>query len=380
MTSKQFKIFYKVSVITLAIAAAALLGSIILWAIDAEVLRTFAVIFIEPLKSMYIITEVLIRTIPLIFVALGISVAFRSGIINIGAEGQMLMGILGATIIAVTFPSLPKGIMIPLALLAGTLFGVLYGAIPALLKTRLNVSELLSTVMLNYIAIQIYVFCIRGPLIDPEELVTGSGTPQSMRFPKAAWLSRLIPGTRLHTGLIIALVLAVLLYLLLWRTSFGYKMRAAGAGKKSARYGGINVARYLITAMCISGGFAGLAGSVEVMGLHRRAIEGISSGYGFTGIVVALFGGLHPAGIIPSAFLFGLILVGGDMTQRMVGVPSNMVQVLQGIIILAIVSAQMVINNPYIMEKAESHFRSRFPSRDKSEANSPEPICEGALS
>jgi general nucleoside transport system permease protein len=367
MTTKQFKFFYKTIVILLAIAAAALLGSIILWAIDAKVLKTFAVIFIEPLKSLYIITEVLIRTIPLIFVALGISVAFRSGILNIGAEGQMLMGIVGTTIIAVSLPTLPRGIMIPLALLAGILFGVLYGAIPALLKTRLNVSELLSTVMLNYIAIQIYVFCIRGPLIDPAELVTGSGTPQSMRFPKTAWLTRLIPGTRLHTGLLIALVLAVLLYLLLWRTSFGYKMRAAGAGKKSARYGGINVSRYLVTAMCISGGFAGLAGSVEVMGLHRRAIEGISSGYGFTGIVVALFGGLHPAGIIPSAFLFGLILVGGDMTQRMVGVPSNMVQVLQGIIILTIVSAQMVINNPYLMEKAESRFRSLFPSKENSQ-------------
>jgi simple sugar transport system permease protein len=214
--------------------------------------------------------------------------------------------------------------------------------------------------MLNYIALQIYVFSLRGPLIDPAELVTGSGTPQSMRFPKTAWLTRLIPGTRLHTGLILALILAGLLYLLLWRTSFGYKMRAAGAGEKAARYGGINVSRYLVTAMCLSGGFAGLAGSVEVMGLHRRAIEGISSGYGFTGIVVALFGGLHPAGIIPSAFLFGLILVGGDMTQRMVGVPSNMVQVLQGIIILTIVSAKMVINNPYLMERTEQNLRSFF--------------------
>jgi simple sugar transport system permease protein len=360
MTNKQFQILYKTAVIAIAIGAAAFLGALVLWAIGAEVLTTFAVIFIEPLKSMYIITEVLIRAIPLIFVALGISVAFRSGILNIGAEGQILAGILGATIIAVTFPTLPRGVIIPMALLTGTLFGAFYGAIPGILKTRLNVSELLSTVMLNYIALQIYVFSLRGPLIDPAELVTGSGTPQSMRFPKTAWLTRLIPGTRLHTGLILALILAGLLYLLLWRTSFGYKMRAAGAGEKAARYGGINVSRYLVTAMCLSGGFAGLAGSVEVMGLHRRAIEGISSGYGFTGIVVALFGGLHPAGIIPSAFLFGLILVGGDMTQRMVGVPSNMVQVLQGIIILTIVSAKMVINNPYLMERTEQNLRSFF--------------------
>lgn len=365
MTNRQFRILYKITVIAIAIGAAAFLSALLLWAIGAEVLTTFAVIFIEPLKSMYIITEVLIRAIPLIFVALGISVAFRSGILNIGAEGQILAGVLGATIIAVIFPTLPRGVMIPLAMATGTFFGVVYGAIPGLLKTRLNVSELLSTVMLNYIAIQIYVFCLRIPLIDPAELITGSGTPQSMRFPKTAWLTRIIPGTRLHTGLLLALVLAGLLYLLLWRTSIGYKMRAAGAGEKAARYGGINVSRYLVAAMCLSGGFAGLAGAVEVMGVHRRAIEGISSGYGFTGIVVALFGGLHPAGIIPSAFLFGLILVGGDMTQRMVGVPSNMVQVLQGIIILTIVSAKMVINNPYIMEKTEQHMRSLYLTKIK---------------
>lgn len=353
MTKKQFNFYYKSAIILLAIIAALFLSSIILWAIGAEVLKTYSVIFLEPLKNIYMITEVLIRVIPLIFIALGIAVSFRSGILNIGAEGQMLMGILGATIICVTMPELPRYVIIPLAMLTGSLFGFAYGAIPGILRAKLQVSELLSTVMLNYIAVQVYVLCLRKPLIDPAELITGSGTPQSMRFPKTAWLDRLIPGTRLHSGLIIALVLAVIIYFLLWRTTYGYKMRAAGAQAKAARYGGINVPRFLIAAMCISGAFAGLAGAVEVMGVHHRAIEGISSGYGFTGIVVALFGGLHPAGIIPSAFFFGLILVGGDMTQRMVGVPSNMVQVLQGIVILVIVAVKMVLANPYLQERAE---------------------------
>jgi len=356
VTKKQFNLFFKGIVLLLAVLTAALLASFILLTIGADVWKSFYVIFIEPLKSFYIITEVLIRMIPLVLVALGITIAFRSGILNIGAEGQILMGILGSTIIAVCFPELPRIVMIPLALTAGALFGGVYGTIPGLLRARLNVSELLSTVMLNYIAAQIYVLCLRGPLIDPKELVTGSGTPQSMRFPKTAWLARLIPGTRLHSGLIIALVLAGLLYLLLWKTSFGYKLRAAGAGPKAARYGGINVGRSLVIAMCLSGALAGLAGSSEVMGLHRRAIEDISSGYGFTGIVVALFGGLHPGGIIPASFFFALILVGGDMTQRMVGVPANMVQVLQGIIILTIISVKMVINNPYIIERAGRRF------------------------
>ncbi|WP_246157030.1 ABC transporter permease [Oceanispirochaeta crateris] len=356
MTKKQFNLCYKGIVLLMAILAAAFLASLVLWTIGADVWKSFSVIFIEPLKSFYIITEVLIRVIPLILVALGITVAFRSGILNIGAEGQIIMGILGSTIVAVCFPELPRIVMIPLALAAGALFGGFYGAIPGLLKARLDVSELLSTVMLNYIAAQVYVLCLRGPLIDPNELITGSGTPQSMRFPKTAWLTRMVPGTRLHTGLILALVLAAVLYLLLWKTSFGYKLRAAGAQSKAARYGGINVPRSLVIAMCISGALAGLAGSSEVMGLHRRAIEDISSGYGFTGIVVALFGGLHPGGIIPASFFFALILVGGDMTQRMVGVPANMVQVLQGIIILTIISVKMVINNPYILERAARRF------------------------
>jgi simple sugar transport system permease protein len=173
-----------------------------------------------------------------------------------------------------------------------------------------------------------------------------------MRLPRAAWLDRLVPGSRIHTGLLLALALAALVWLLLWRTPLGFRLRAAGAGRKAARYAGIPVERSLVTAMLLAGGFAGLAGAVEVAGVHHRAIEGISSGYGFAGIVVALFGGLHPAGIAPAAAFFGLLLVGADMTQRAAGVPANMVLVLQGVIILAIVSAQAFVDDPYAMERA----------------------------
>ena len=376
MTKKQFQITFKITVFLLAVIVCALMASIILWTIGAEVLKSFSVIFFEPLKNFFIISEVLIRMIPLLLVALGITVAFRSGILNIGGEGQIIMGILGTTIVAVCFPTLPRFIMIPAALLAGALFGGLYAAIPGILKAKLQVSELLSTVMLNYIAAQIYVLCLRGPLIDPNELVTGSGTPQSIRFPEAAWLTRYVKGTRVHSGLLIALVLALVVYLILWKTTFGYKLRAAGAQQKAARYGGINVARSLVTAMVISGALAGVAGGSEVMGLHRRAIEDISSGYGFTGIVVALFGGLHPAGIIPASFFFGLILVGGDMTQRMVGVPANMVQVLQGIIILTIISVKMVINNPYILDRVTRRFSHLISDMGSEKSDTPETEVE----
>lgn len=355
--NKRFILIYKSCIVLLAVIAAMALGSVILITIGANVAKTYAVIVFEPLKNIGLLAEVGIRMIPLTIIALGIAVAYRSGIINIGAEGQMMMGILGAAAVALAMPEVPKPVLIPTAMLAGFACGGLWGALAGYLKAKLQVSELLSTVMLNYIAEQFYTFCLRKPMLDPAEITMGSGTPQTMRLTKNIWLSRIITGTRLHTGLIIAIILAVLVYFLLWRTSFGFKMRAAGASARAARYGGIAVGTCLVVAMVISGGLAGLAGAIEVMGVHHRAIGGITSGYGFSGIVVALFGGLHPAGIIPAAFFFGLLLVGGNMTQNAVGVPANMVSVLQGVIILVIVATQMVLSNKYLMERVWRHFQ-----------------------
>ncbi|MDR3312518.1 MAG: ABC transporter permease [Spirochaetaceae bacterium] len=355
--TRQFRLLYQAVIVVLAVLAAMLMGAMVLAAIGADVARTYAVILTEPLKNVGLISEVILRAIPLTIIALGISVAYRSGFINIGAEGQMAMGILASAAVALALPDIPRPVLLPIALLAGAAGGAAWGFVPGILKARLKVSELLSTVMLNYIAFQFYTFCLRGPMLDPAEITLGSGTPQSMRLTRSIWLDRIIPNTRLHTGIFIALALALIVYVLLWKTTFGYNMRAAGAQERAARYGGISVARYLVVAICISGALAGLAGAVEVAGVHRRAIEGITAGYGFSGIVVALFGGLHPAGIVPAAFFFGLLLVGADMTQRLVGVPANMVQVLQGIIILVIVSGKMVINNPYLMEKAWQRFQ-----------------------
>lgn len=356
--TKRFRMYYQIGIILLAIITALLLGAVILWAIGANVLKTYIVILTEPLKNRIGITEVLLRLVPLSIIALGITVAYRSGIINIGAEGQMAIGVLTTTAIALLFPNLPRTVLIPFAIVAGAIGGAAWGFIPGFLKAKLEVSELLSTVMLNYIAAQLYTFFLRGPMLDPAEITMGSGTPQSMRLTRNLDLTRLIPGTRIHTGIFLAIILTIFIYLLLWKTSFGYKMRAAGASERAARYGGINVPLYLIVAMMISGAFAGIAGAVEIAGVHRRAIEGVTSGYGFSGIVVALFGGLHPAGILPAALFFGLLIYGADMTQRLVGVPANMVQVLQGIIILVIVSTKMILANPYLMQRFETKWNS----------------------
>jgi general nucleoside transport system permease protein len=349
---RSFRALYVAAVVLAAAAAAAGAGALVLVAIGKSPWLTYGVILTGPLQDLFGATEILVRAVPLTLVALGIAISFRSGILNIGAEGQIMMGVLAAASVALACPGLPHAALLPLCLAAGATAGALWAGIAGILRTKLGVNEILSTVMLNYIAAQVYTLLLRGPMIDPDEVMTGSGTPQSMRLARAAWLDRLVPGTRLHTGALLALALAVLVWLLLWRTTLGYRMRAAGAGAKAARYAGIRVERSLLAAMLFAGGFAGLAGAVEVLGVHHRAIEGISSGYGFAGIVVALFGALHPAGIVPAAAFFGLLLVGADMTQRSAGVPANMILVLQGVIILAIVSARMVINNPYAQERA----------------------------
>jgi len=360
--SRRFRFLYVGMVSAVAALAATAVASLVLTAIGASPWATYVTIFTGPLADVFTASEILVRAVPLTLVALGIAMSFRSGILNIGAEGQMLVGILASTAVALALPGLPKLLLLPLSLAAGAAAGALWGGIAGVLRARLEVNEILSTVMLNYVAAQLYTFLLRGPMIDPDELMTGSGTPQSMRLPRSAWLDRLVPGTRLHTGLLLALGLAFVVWVLLWRTTLGYRLRAAGAGSKAARYAGVRVERSLVVAMLFAGGFAGLAGAVEVAGVHHRAIEAISSGYGFAGIVVALFGGLHPAGIVPAAAFFGLMLVGADMTQRSAGVPANMVLVLEGVIILAIVSARMYVNNPYAQERAARFLRRIFRS------------------
>ncbi len=349
--TNSFRTCFRLAIIAIAAIAALLMSSVILWIIGADPIRTFHTICILPLTNMLHITEVLIRAIPLCIIALGISVGYRSGIINIGAEGQMAIGILSFTGVALAFPDVPRPILLPIALLASVIGGGIWGFIPGILKAKLKVSELLSTVMLNYIAAQLYSLCLRTIYLDPAEQVYGTGTPQSMRLTENVWLGRIGTGVRLHYGLIIAFVLAALIFFLMWKTTIGFRMRAAGSSDRASRYAGINVPMYITVAIVISGAFSGLAGGIEIAGVHRRAIEGVTNNYGFSGIVVALFGGLHPFGIIPASFLFGLLIYGATLAPSIVGVPANIVQVMQGIIIIVIVTAQMVLSNTYFQDR-----------------------------
>jgi len=358
----------QILVLLAALVCALLVGAVFILLAKSNPMKAYGVMFTGPFSSKFGISETLVRATPLLLVGLGIVVSFRSGILNIGGEGQILIGAVTASAAATLFFQWPGVFLLPLVLLAGCAGGALWGGIAGWLKARLSVNEILSTVMLNQIAAQIYIFLIRGPLIDPQELLYGTRAPQTALMPETLWLYRLMPGTRLHTGLILSVLLAVLVYVLLWRTTIGYRMRAVGAGPEAARYGGIRVEFYLVLAMALAGAFAGLAGTIEVLGVHHRALEGISAGYGFSGIVAALFGRLHPLGTIPAAVLFGALILGADMMQRAVHIPAAIVMAVQGLVILFVVSSDIFLRKPEYIGQILNFFFPKRKQREGTEA------------
>jgi simple sugar transport system permease protein len=322
---------------------ALLIGAVLLLLLGENPLEAYWVMFSGAFGSVNGLASTLVTATPLLLVALGICISFRGGVINIGAEGQLIAGALGATAMALAFSSWPGWVLLPLTLLAGVLAGGVWGGIAGVLKARLNVNEILSTVMLNAIALQLMNFLLSGPMLDPAQIAAGTNIPQSDALPEQVWLTRLIPRSLLHSGAILAVVLAVLVYLLLWRTTVGYRIRAVGLNPSAARYAGMNVPFYLALALILGGAFAGLAGAVEVTGVHHRIMEGISGGYGFSGIVAALFGKLHPLGAIPASFLFGGLLVGADKMQRAIQVPSSLVVVINGLVVMFVVASDIFV-------------------------------------
>ena len=318
-------------------------GAILLLFLGVNPLEAYGALFQGAFGTVSGITQTLAKATPLLLVALGICIAFRAGVINIGGEGQIILGAIGASAVALALPNLPGILLVFLALTAGVLAGAFWGGIAGVLKARFGVNEILSTVMLNAIALQLMNYLLRGPMLDPAQVAAGTNVPQSATLPMQVWLPRLVPRTLLHAGLILAIVLAILVYIFLWRTTIGYRIRAVGLNPSAARYAGIPVKRYMALALILSGAFAGLAGAVEVTGIHHRMIEGLTGGYGFSGIVAALFGKLHPLGAIPASIIFGGLLVGADKMQRTVQVPSSLVVAVNGLIVLFVVASDYFV-------------------------------------
>ncbi len=327
-----------------AVALALLVGAGLIAALGANPLTAYGAMLDGAFGNQAALFRTLTRATPLLLIAIGICIAFRGGVINIGAEGQVFIGAVAATAISLSVgSSLPPLLLVIVTLIVGALAGGLWGAIPGFLKARFEVNEILSTVMMNEIATQLVIFLLSGPLLDPAQLKAGTRIAQTAQLPEGSWLPRLAPPSQIHAGLFIGIVAAILIYVLLWRTTLGYRIRAVGINRDAARYAGISVPRYLTLAFILSGALAGLAGAVEVTGVTHRMVEGFAVGYGFSGIVVALFGRLHPIGAIPSAFLFGALLVGAEKMQRTVQVPSATVVALEGLVVIFVVSSELLV-------------------------------------
>lgn len=324
-----------------AVIGALLAGAIILMFSGIDPIIAYRALLIGPFENIYGLAQTLTKATPLLLVGLGICIAFRGGMLNIGGEGQIIAGGMLATWAGLQLSALPGLLLIPILLVVGFIGGALWGAVPGILKSRYNASEILSTIMMNLIAAQGVAFLLRGPLIDPSEIAYGTGFPQSEALPEWGWLPRIVPRTTIHLGAIVAVLLALVVYILLWRTTIGYRIRAVGYSLAASRYAGINITNYGVVAMVLGGAFAGVAGAVEVMGIHHRMLDGVSAGYGFSGIVAALFGKLHPLGVIPASFLFGALLVGAEKMQRAVGVSPGIVYVLEGLVVLFVVGSDL---------------------------------------
>ena len=309
------------------------IGALILLLAGYDVGKAFSALWLGTFRNLFSFTSTINRSSPLIFVGLAVAIAFRGSVFNIGAEGQLLMGAVFATVVSVTFTALPGFILLPLMIMAGALGGALWGFLPGILKAKYEVNEIITTIMFNYIAINLLGYLVRGPLKDPSR-----AEPQSHTIPEQAFLPSILPGTRLHFGYFLGIILALLLFYILFKTFVGYEVRAVGFNRDAARCGGISVEKTITMTMLISSAFAGIGGALELANIHYL-LEGISPGYGYTGISVSVLGGNNPIWIILTSLLFGALNSGAMTMQRMAGVSASFVNIFQGIIIVAIALA-----------------------------------------
>ncbi len=317
----------------IAIAGSIIVGGFVIFLAGVNPILAYHHLLYGAFGTVNNFSETLVKTTPILIAGIGLSISFRSSLTNIGAEGQMIAGAIVSTVAAFMVPAGNPVIAVGIVIIAGFIGGALYGALPGYLKARFGTSEIISTIMLNYIAISMLAFLLDGPMKEE-----GGFFPQTALVPAAAQLPRLIEGARLHMGILIALVLVGLYYLLLFRLPLGFRIRTVGLNPHAARYAGINVKRHIMIAMALSGGLAGIAGTSEIFGIHHRLYNGFSAGYGFDAVAIALLGRLHPVGVVLAAIFFGALRVGANAMQNAVQVPVPVVYVIQGVSVLFILT------------------------------------------
>ena len=315
-------------------------GLLVLWA-GAPVGRTYVLLAQGAFGSVFALTETLTRAVPLILTGLAAAVAFRAHLYNIGAEGQLYAGALAAVAVGGlhggTGMEWSPYVLFPLMMLAAALAGALWLLGPALMKARLGVDEVVTTLLLNFVMLLLVSALLDGPMKDP----TAMGWPQSVALQGDLELAKLVPQTRLHTGLLWALALALLVWGLMARTVAGFRIRAVGANARAAAFAGVPVTRTVVLVALLSGGLAGLAGAIEVAGRTSYVTLDMSPGYGYSGIVIAMLAGLNPLGVVAAAIFVAGVLVGADSMSRAVGVPTYLADVIVATSLLAVLVAAL---------------------------------------
>jgi ABC-type uncharacterized transport system permease subunit len=323
-----------------ALAVTVLLGVLLFAALGKDPLMALEVFFWQPIKSPYALGELAVKATPLLVIALGLAVCFRSNVWNIGAEGQFVMGAIAAGGVALQADASTGRWIVPVILLAGVLGGMAWAGICALLKDRFNASEILVSLMMVYIAQMVLSYLVFGPWKDP----AGYNFPQTQTFAAVTQIPRLFTGSRATIGVLLALVGALALWVFFYRTLAGFKQEVAGLAPRAARYAGFSSSRALWTALLVSGGAAGLAGALEVAGPIGQLTTYVPAGYGFAAIIVAFVGRLHPVGMVFSAVLMSMFYIGGELAQSRMGLPKSLTGVFQGLLLFSLLACDTLVN------------------------------------
>lgn len=319
----------------LAVVLAMVVGVFLILFMGKNPLLAYSALWQGSFGSLDNLAEFTVCTTPLLFTGLSVAVAFRTGLFNIGAEGQFIMGQIGAAWAGYYFAGLPTFVHLPLALLVGMVAGGIWGGVPGYLKAKLKVHEVINTIMMNYVALYFTHYLVMGPLRGHDFL------PVTKAVAPTAELWR-FGTTRANIGFVLALLAAWLVYWFLWRTTLGYEARAVGFNPQAAEYAGINVPRRMVMAMVLSGALAGLGGAVQVLGVQHRFYDVFTfTGYGFDGIAVALLGSNHPAGVVVGAALFGFLNRGAMVMQSMAEIPKEIINIVTAIVIILVAGEEM---------------------------------------
>lgn len=327
----------------LAVVLTALCGLVLFAVVGKDPIASLRIFFLEPIKDLHGWSEVGVKVAPLLTIAVGLSICFRANVFNIGAEGQLVVGAItsGALVLFLDNEENGGALLIAMALAVGVVGGMAWAAITAFLRDRFNANEILVSLMLVYVAELLLSYLVHGALMDPD----GFGFPQSKLFSDGWLLPVVLPGTRLHIGIVLALIAAVVGWLYLTRSFSGFKLQVGGIAPMAARYAGFSSRSSLWISLLVSGGLAGLAGAAEVMGPIGQLTPSISPGYGFAAIIVAFVGRLHPLGVIFSSFIMALFYIGGELAQSRLGMPSAVTGIFQGILLFALLACDVLIHN-----------------------------------